>query len=274
MEPGSRRAELSAFLRVRRQSLRPETVGLPRFGRRLVKGLRREELASLARIGVTWYTWLEQGRDIRVSADTGGRIARAMQLSPSDTEYLFRLLGVPQPEPATEAAPLREPLEATIDAFLGPALLVAPTLEVRYANAFAEALYEFDAFEGRFARNILWRALIDPRRREFYVDFDSAAPKMIGLLRVHYARHVGDPEFEALVAELLAKSPEFTRVWNDRETASPAPLLLRIQSPTFGPLSFHSVRLTISDVPDHIVALLPPADAVTSEVVTRWCARS
>src|ERR1041385_2784026 len=99
MSEPTRRAEVREFLRVRRQALSPEAFGLPRGKRRRIPGLRREELASLAGVGVTWYTWLEQGRDIRVSPETLLRISRALRLSPTDIEYLFTLCELPPPAP-------------------------------------------------------------------------------------------------------------------------------------------------------------------------------
>ena len=93
-----RRQEIRRFLMARRAAIAPDAVGLPGGVRRRTPGLRREEVASLAGIGVTWYTWFEQGRDIQVSAHSLERIARALRLSASDTEYLFALSRVPRVE--------------------------------------------------------------------------------------------------------------------------------------------------------------------------------
>ena len=94
MKASMQRTELKAFLRTRRAALTPEAAGLPRGSRRLTPGLRREEVAALAEVGVTWYTWLEQGRAINVSAAALTRIARALSLSPTDEAYLFALMGL------------------------------------------------------------------------------------------------------------------------------------------------------------------------------------
>jgi transcriptional regulator with XRE-family HTH domain len=87
------RGELKAFLRARRAELSPEAVGLRSGTRRLTPGLRREEVASLAEVGLTWYTWLEQGRNINVSPEVLGRVAAALRLSQSDKTYFFELAG-------------------------------------------------------------------------------------------------------------------------------------------------------------------------------------
>src|SRR5262249_36281778 len=117
MSASARREELKAFLRARRASVTPEATGLPRGKRRLTPGLRREELAALAGVGVTWYTWLEQGREINVSADTLRRIARALGLSISDERYLFSLAGLPVPGSASFRAPAPPIVQLLLDGF-------------------------------------------------------------------------------------------------------------------------------------------------------------
>src|SRR5207237_4381454 len=91
----SRRQELADFLRSRRERITPEQVGLPSGGRRRTPGLRREEVAQLAGVGVTWYTWLEQGRDINASEQVLQAIARTLRLDPHEHTHLFRLAGAP-----------------------------------------------------------------------------------------------------------------------------------------------------------------------------------
>src|SRR5580700_3276530 len=90
-----RRQELAAFLRSRRERILPEQVGLPPALRRRTPGLRREEVATLAGVGVTWYTWLEQGRDINASPQVLDAVSRTLLLDPHEREHLFRLADVP-----------------------------------------------------------------------------------------------------------------------------------------------------------------------------------
>src|SRR5437588_2620176 len=92
-----RRGELAAFLRSRRERITPEQVGLPPGGRRRTPGLRREEVAQLAGVGVTWYTWLEQGRDIHASDQVLAAIAATLQLDPYERAHLYTLAGQPEP---------------------------------------------------------------------------------------------------------------------------------------------------------------------------------
>src|SRR4051812_21014540 len=99
---GIRRGELAAFLRSRRERITPEQVGLPRGRRRRTPGLRREEVAQLAAVGVTWYTWLEQARDIHVSVQVLDSIARALLLDRSERQHLFELSGAVDPSPGSQ----------------------------------------------------------------------------------------------------------------------------------------------------------------------------
>ncbi|MGQ4427403.1 helix-turn-helix domain-containing protein, partial [Streptomyces violaceoruber] len=96
-----RRHELAAFLRSRRERIAPEQVGLPRGRRRRTPGLRREEVAQLSAVGVTWYTWLEQARDIQVSVQVLDALARTLLLDPTERAHLFQLAGSVDPTPAT-----------------------------------------------------------------------------------------------------------------------------------------------------------------------------
>jgi transcriptional regulator with XRE-family HTH domain len=267
------RPEIKAFLRARRRALLPEAVGLPRGRNRRIAGLRREELALLAGVGVTWYTWLEQGRDIRVSSDTLQRIARALQLSPSDTQYLFALCELPAPPsaPPSIASQISQPVLDVLESFQGLAIIIGPTTEVLAANRFTEAVYDFDAFDGPWSRNLLARSVLDPKRRHFYVNFDDGLRNVVGFFRVTYARHAGEAPFESLLATLLAESPDFVRVWNEQQTALPGPALpLSIVSERFGRVNVHSVRFLLPDLPDHLLVLGTCADQSTQQIVDRW----
>ena len=275
MATSTLRAELRDFLRTRRRGVSPEQAGIAVGPRRRVAGLRREELAARAGVGVTWYTWLEQGRDIRVSPETLSRIAAALELSASDTAYLFTLCDLPAPVTRVPSSPtaIPAPVIDVLNNFFGPALVLGPASDILSANAFAEELYELASYDGPFARNLLVRALTDPDRRRFYVDFDGSVQQgignLIGFIRMNYARHIGEPHFEAVLSHLKTNE-QFVNVWDEQRTVVPSPWLLRLDSKQFGRVTFHSVRFLMPALPDHLVALLPPADAGTREVIARW----
>src|SRR5262249_28544986 len=253
--PYSRRSELKAFLRTRRAALTPERKGISPGQRRLTPGLRREEVATLANVGLTWYTWLEQGREINVSANTLRRVSQALKLSASDEIYLFKLAGLPAPA----ASPRDEIKDLSIwqnllDGFTaGPAVMFDRAFDVLAYNGLWDLIYRFDDYDGPFARNHVYRLFAEPRRRRLYADYDAVAHNMVGLLRAHYADHVGDPRFEELVDALRAVSPEFTRLWDDRLTQPLETFALRLRHETLGLLALDAVRLSVDAAPDVLV---------------------
>lgn len=217
-----RRAELADFLRRRRASLKPEDVGLPNGGRRRTPGLRREEVAQLAGVGTTWYTWLEQGRDVRASFDVLEGISRALRLTPAERTHLI-LLG------RGEEPPARKP----------PAERVAPTLRRVIENLGAHPAYvmgrrwdylawnhaatvllgDLDSMP-RAARNHIWLTFMDPARRDLFVDWERSCRLIVAKFRADSARHLGDPSFDELINALRKSSPEFSKIWKRHEVGS------------------------------------------------------
>jgi transcriptional regulator with XRE-family HTH domain len=269
--PCRQKHDLREFLQARRAALKPRDFGLQDGGRRRAPGLRREEVASLAGVGLTWYTWLEQGRDIRVSEDMLERVARGLRLSPHDTAYLFSLAGRHPPEAHSPVAQIDPAISLALGGFrTGPAFVQNARTDVVAFNSLADAIYRFDAYEGPFARNMVWRLFMDRRRRELYMDWQDFAVFGVGLVRGYYATRIGDADFEGLLHALRAGSPEFDQLWRDsgrRGTSSLSPAKVRFRVPRRGVLKFFSVRFTIPGHPDHLAVLLPAADKKTSQVM-------
>jgi transcriptional regulator with XRE-family HTH domain len=207
------RTELKAFLRARRAALTPEAAGLPRGPRRLTPGLRREEVATLAQVGVTWYTWLEQGRAINVSAAALTRIARALSLSPTDEAYLFALMGLTRTDVPEHHFNLPPVMHEVLDLYQAPAFVLDTVFNVLAWNRMAECLYDFGDFSGPFADNHLWNAFMNPARRRLYPDFENGALNLLGIFRMNQAAHPEDPRFHQLIEALNAASPEFVELW-------------------------------------------------------------
>jgi transcriptional regulator with XRE-family HTH domain len=266
----TRRAELKQFLKERRAGLDPEACGFPRGKRRLTPGLRREEVASIADVGVTWYTWLEQGRDISISRETADRIAGALRLSPSDRKYFFALIWAPEEEDAQASKWLERAdpaLQAVLDGFTsGPAFATAPTYDVIGFNRLANVLYRFTDFEAstsRFRRNMLWQYATSAARRAIYQPEDADIVRSAtGLLRSNYASYVGDAYFEELIAVLRERWPQFDLGWRQMRTAALTfPAEIRFLLPGVGEVHLHVWRCHLQERQDHIVTFLPPADA-------------
>lgn len=266
----SRREELKAFLRARRAAVTPDAAGLKIAARRRTPGLRREEVALLADVGVTWYTWLEQGRAIRLSRDALGRIAHALRLSTSDTAYLFTLAQVEDSPTVAPPEPDERLRLATSSIDLVPAFAVDPLFNVLAFNRIANEIYRFDEVTGIFAKNHLWRLFADPKRMRLYGEsWDRVATSGVGILRANYASRTGDPAFEALLSA-LRDFPEFVRRWDAQYTAPTAQLLIGdLYRSDFGQVSFFSLRMLLPELPGFILFILPPANEQAVRVMAR-----
>jgi transcriptional regulator with XRE-family HTH domain len=274
MDDSARRQELKVFLRARRAAITPQSAGLAAGPRRRTPGLRREELAALAGVGVTWYTWLEQGREIRVSRDALSRIARALSLSAHDAAYLFTLARE-EVSPLVAPSEVDERLRFAVDSIdLAPAWAADPILNVVAFNRLADVIYRFDDMSGPFARNQLWRHFADPKRIRLCGEaWDRIAASGVGLLRANYATRAGDSTFDALLSA-LREFPDFVRRWEAQYTAPTSQRLTAdLQREDLGVLSLFSIRLLLPDLPGFVVFLSRPADDATRATLARLARR-
>ncbi|KAA0069753.1 helix-turn-helix transcriptional regulator [Rhodanobacter sp. T12-5] len=276
MNASIQRTELKAFLRARRAALTPEAAGLPRGLRRLTPGLRREEVAALAGVGVTWYTWLEQGRAINVSAPALSRIARALSLSSTDEAYLFALMGLTRTDVPEHHFELPSVMQEVLDLYQAPAFVLDTVFNLLAWNRMAQCLYDFGEFSGPFADNHLWNAFMNPARRRLYPDFEDGALNLLGMFRMNQAAHPEDPRFQQLIEALNAASTEFVELWQRCHTAPLSAIIVPFFHPEFGDLSIHSMRLPIRDS-DHVdratAFFFAPADAETAASFARVARR-
>ena len=248
--PEERRA-VAAFVRDRRLRTAPETVGLPRGGRRRTPGLRREEVAQLAGVGITWYTWFEQGRDIQVSAEFLERLARAFQLSPAERGHLFTLAQHrPPPHVPPQAVVVSERVRAVLASLPGPAYVKTTRWDiVAWNEAAIDALGDFAALTEE-GRNILRLVFSTPELRARMADWEGDARRTLEKFRLDYARADGDPGFEALVSELKQTSAEFARWWPGQEVRAVGEGVKRLNHPTRGRVEYEHATFAIEGSPD------------------------
>jgi transcriptional regulator with XRE-family HTH domain len=220
-----RREELASFLRSRRDRVTPQDVGLAPGVRRRTPGLRREEVAQLAGVGVTWYTWLEQGRPINASVQVLDAIARVLRLGPAERWHLYRLAevpGVPRPR-ATDSVP--PDVLAVMDALdPNPACAYNGRYDLLACNESYAALFPGLAQADGIERNALWQMYARPAGESPITDEDVCS-SMIARLRANYANHVGEESWTALIRTLCAASPEFAEIWASHPIAEPGPPL-------------------------------------------------
>ncbi|GAA2313957.1 helix-turn-helix transcriptional regulator [Streptomyces kunmingensis] len=209
-----RRAELGAFLRSRRGRITPREAGLPSTGRRRTPGLRREELALLAGMSATWYTYLEQGRDIRASDQVLDAIAAALRLAPHEREHLLQLAGrVPA---AGEAVPESlAPEVAAVPQLLQPhpAYVIDGTYDVLSHNRAAEDMFPCLFTGGERPPNFVRWVFLEPVAREVLVDWEPEARGLLARVRTLAGGHPGDARYARLVEELHQGSPEVREWW-------------------------------------------------------------
>lgn len=262
-----RRQEIRRFLMARRAAIAPDDVGLPGGLRRRTPGLRREEVATLAGIGVTWYTWFEQGRDIQVSAQVLDRVARALRLSASDTDYLFSLSGMHRAEPSG-VSNVESCIQHTLDGFQsGPAMFFSPHIDVLAYNRLADLVFKFDEYTGPFARNHIWRMFMDPKRRALYLDVQVLDEIAVRWMRSLHGKMPDNAYFNELVRSLCEGSAEFKRLWDAQVTAPPLDTLhLGMKLPRYGAMYFTSVRFRAFNSQD-VLTLLLPAEEKAAKVM-------
>ncbi|KRE11574.1 XRE family transcriptional regulator [Bosea sp. Root483D1] len=210
------RTELSDFLMRRRKKLAPAEAGFPSTGQRRTPGLRREEVAALAGVGLTWYTWFEQGRDIQVSESFLLKVAKALKLDDAECGHLFLLAHRRPPPPEAYQWPSVSPLIQNLldDLVLRPAYVVNLRWDVVAWNKAADDLFGFAGRE-RPDRNIMRLVFADPEFRHRLPGWCDEAPKLLAQFRYDLAGTPDDPAMLALVDELKRLSPDFRR-WFER----------------------------------------------------------
>ncbi|MDH6450012.1 MULTISPECIES: helix-turn-helix domain-containing protein [unclassified Streptomyces] len=213
-----RRHELAAFLRHRREHIAPEQVGLPRGRRRRTPGLRREEVAQLSAVGVTWYTWLEQARDIQVSVQVLDALARALLLDPSERSHLFQLAGAVDPTPAT-VCPSITPAIRQVLAQLEPVPACVQNSRydiLAYNRTYGLLLCDLDAVPPE-DRNCMILSYTHDDWRSSIVHLPEVQRLMAARFRATMAGHLAEPGWKMLLKRLRAESPEFREVWDRHE---------------------------------------------------------
>ena len=234
------RQELSSFIRQHRERLKPADVGLPVTGRRRTTGLRREELAALAGVGLTWYTWFEQGRNVNVSPAFLENVARALHLDPAERTHLFFLSGHPAPEQEISSPKEIPPgLQDMIDSLHGwPAYVKDARWQILAWNSAAQRVFgNFEELPAK-DRNSLRLAFIDSSFRRAMVNWEEDARRIVARFRADYARHADDSGMRTLVSTLEKTSPEFSRLWHQYEVLDRGQGFRRLNVPKLGCVQF------------------------------------
>jgi len=249
--PFARRREAGDFLRSRRGRLAPSEVGLPQGFRRRTPGLRREEVAMLAGVGTTWYTWLEQGREIQPSNEVLAALAEVLRLDRAERHHLFSLYDRPTLERRLAGEEhVGEPLRRMVDGLAEqPAFVLGWRWDILIWNRAADLLLGPYARPDGSRPNTLARLFSDPAHRRLFVDWENVARGALATFRADCAPYVGDPDFDGLVARLTRVSPEFAAWWPQHDVAHRLAGEKRLNHPTVGRMHFAFSTLDVGDRP-------------------------
>ncbi|WOX15633.1 helix-turn-helix transcriptional regulator [Streptomyces sp. N50] len=255
-----RRHELAAFLRHRREHITPEQVGLPRGTRRRTPGLRREEVAQLAAVGVTWYTWLEQARDIQVSVQVLDALARTLFLDSSERTHLFQLAGAIDPRPATTCAVVTPALKMMLDQLDPiPACLQNSRYDIlAYNRTYGMLLCDLDAVPPE-DRNCMILSYTHEEWRSSIVHLEKTQRLMAARFRGSMADHLADPTWKTLLKRLRT-SPEFREVWDRHEVMGASPRRKEFRNTHVGRITVDHTDLWLGPARGPRMVTYAPAD--------------
>lgn len=247
--------ELGDFVRAQRESITPVALGLVAGGRRRTPGLRREEAAQLCGLSVTWYTWLEQGRDVSVSPAALARVAKAFRLSQAERAYLFALADSRDPDQDEgEVDTIPPAVLACVETINSPAYILDRAWNARSWNAHAERLFA-GWLDKPGERNLLRFIFLEPGARKLIHDYEERARRVAAEFRATVSTRLNDAPIRALTEDLRNSSPEFARLWNEhavlgreggeRTFNHPSDGFLRYQQVTFDLANQHDLKMTI-----------------------------
>ncbi|MDQ4489368.1 helix-turn-helix transcriptional regulator [Sinomonas sp. ASV486] len=274
------RRELGAFLRKKRERAVRADYGLPPVGRGRTEGLRREEIAFLSGVSVTWYTWLEQGRDINPSRQVLDAVAVNLRLTVPEHDYILGLSGF-APAPRAFAAvpePVPDHVQHLLDALdPAPAFAVTSTWDIGAWNRGYEALFPGIATVPAKDRNLLRLTFTDPYVRGMLPDWEITVRSFLADYRAEAGSHADRDAHVELITRLRQDSADFARAWDDHEVRRFASRARTFLHPVAGRLDFEQHQLVPSDAPTlHVVAYLPAPGSDTgarmAELIVRQAA--
>jgi transcriptional regulator with XRE-family HTH domain len=258
----------SEFLRLCRSRIKPTDVGLPTARLTRSGGLRREDVAAISGVSASWYTWLEQGRDMRVSDEVLERLSETLQLSEDERIYLFSLVQG-RPPRLRSASRMEAPPDITrmIHSLTVPAIVMNLRWDVLAWNRVNALIYRDYATRAPNDRNLLEILLTRPVNHMSREQLETAAQRMVARLRFDYSRCSDDPRFESLVRRLNTVSALFNRLWRRPEFSLRAHGIHRFNHPQYGELAFEHTSSVPDGHPGVRVVIGAPANAAAGRAL-------
>ncbi|MGE6259151.1 helix-turn-helix transcriptional regulator [Heyndrickxia sporothermodurans] len=269
MKQETRLQEMSEFLKMKRAKIHPQMVGLPTGTRRRTSGLRREEVAQLAGVSTTWYTWLEQGRDIKVSASVLDSVAKALQLNTDERKYLYAL--------AMEEG-INTDLSIEKETTVSPSLkkilhelTYCPTIItdrkcfiVGWNQAAANVFLDFEQVEEK-QRNLIYLVFARKELKSLAVNWEHFVRGFLAIFRTYYGQYVGDSWYSSFIEKMENEFPEFENFWNKSEVDSAPEVLIEFRHAKAGKMLFNLTSLQVQGNNDLRCSVYTPVDDTNTE---------
>jgi len=259
MDDAGKRKALGDFIKTQRAQLSPAELSLGGSARRRTPGLRREEVAQLCGISVTWYTWIEQGRTVSVSAAALARIADALHLSRAKRAYLFELSGKKDPQSQDTAdQEIPDEILAVTANIKTPAYLLDRYWNAVAWNRAAKTLFVGWLDQKAGSKNLLEYTYSTPEAARLISDWEQRARRLVAEFRADCGMYLDEPQIADLVARLSASSAAFKRAWSLHDVTEKEGGERRFNHPSLGQLAYRQVNLRVANRPElKLVMLLP-----------------
>ncbi|WP_110930019.1 helix-turn-helix transcriptional regulator [Paenibacillus bouchesdurhonensis] len=277
MKQQARLQELSAFLKAQRAKIVPQMVGLPIGGRRRTPGLRREEVAQLAGVSTTWYTWLEQGRDIKVSASVLDNIAAALRLTRDERNYLYALamdtgggtgaagllLQEGQPEISPSLQKILQELKYC------PTIISDRRCQiVGWNEAASHVFLDFEEIPLE-QRNMISLLFTRQEFRRLAVNWEQFVRGFLAIFRAYYGQYVEDEWYNHFLSEMKEAHPDFNHLWEQSEVSSAPEVILEFRHAKGGKMHFQLTSLQVHGNVDLRCSIYTPAPETATEFKLR-----
>jgi len=250
------RRQLAEFVRAHREKLSPAAFGLATGSRRRTPGLRREEVAQLSGLSATWYTWIEQARDVSVSPTALARLADALQLGRAERAYLFELAGKRDPDQSrgdTDQLPLAA--LSCVETIQSPAYILDRCWNARSWNAKAERLF-VGWLDQPGERNLLHFIFLQPSARALICEWEQRARRVAAEFRAAWSAHLNEPLLREFIERLHRESEDFARLWDEHGVLDREGGERTFNHPTDGFLQYQQVTFTLAGYPDLKLTML------------------
>lgn len=269
MNDKTRLEALSSFLKTKRSQLKPESIGLPAGTRRRTPGLRREEVAQLAGVSTTWYTWLEQGRDIKVSSSVLNCISTALQLKKDEREYLYDLaLGVQSS--LTHSKKDQPILSPSLERILAE-LTYCPTIItdrhchiVGWNNAASHVFLDFKQLP-EDQRNLIHLVFTRKELKALAVNWEHFVKGFLAIFRVYYAQYLGDEWYNLFIKDMSKSHPEFQSLWQESQVSKAPEMMIEFRHAKAGKMLFDLTSLQVQGDVDLRCSIYTPVEGTTTE---------